>query len=180
MNENFQQTVNLKKKIKEKEKKSAGIDKIYEGEEKFSNKFEKPKIRSINEGFIKKLFIVIFLVLIVFAVYFIFWHDKKAAEENTERENWYAVKLTNDEIYYGKIADTTADPVIIESVYYDYDQINKEEPQVGESKSIRLVKRGKETQGGDGSMSIVRAQVVYMEPLSEDSKILQAILNYEK
>jgi len=178
MSENFQQTVNLKKKMKEG-KRAEGIDKIYEGEEKFSNKFERPKPRSIDESSIKKWVVGIFLVIIVFAAYFIFWNDKKDVLENFEKENWYAVKLINDEIYYGKIVDTTADPVIMESVYYDYDQINKENSEAGDSKNIRLVKRGKETQGGDGSMSIVRAQVVYMEPLREDSKILQAILNYE-
>jgi len=179
MSENFQQTVNLKKKMKEG-KRAEGIDKIYEGEEKFSNKFERPKPRSIDESSIKKWVVGIFLVIIILAAYFIFWNGKKVVEENIKNESWYAVKLTDDEIYYGKIVDTTADPVIIESVYYDYDQINNEEPSAGENKNIRLVKRGKETQGGDGSMSIVRAQVVYMEPLREDSKILQAILNYEK
>jgi hypothetical protein len=49
-----------------------------------------------------------------------------------------------------------------------------------ENANLRLVKRGKEVHGPDGTLSVVRAQVVYMEPMKEDSKVLKAILEYEK
>ncbi|MFH0923104.1 MAG: hypothetical protein V1825_00025, partial [Candidatus Falkowbacteria bacterium] len=60
------------------------------------------------------------------------------------------------------------------------DQIEGNNENTSETGSIRLVKRGKETHGPSGVMNIVRAQVVYMEPLDEESKVLKAILNYEK
>jgi len=95
---------------------------------------------------------------------------------------WYMVKLSNNETYYGLIADTAADPIVIKSVYYNYDQLNPEnqggEPQ--ETGNLRLVKRGKETHGPDGTLRVVRSQVMFMEPLKEDSKVLNAILEYEK
>jgi hypothetical protein len=71
---------------------------------------------------------------------------------------------------------------VIENVYYDYDQLNPaaKEEERSDTSSLRLVKRGKETHGPVGTMNIVRAQIVYMEPLANDSKVLKAILDYEK
>ena len=69
--------------------------------------------------------------------------------------------------------------MIIENVYYNYDQ-QKGTKTIEETGSLRLVKRGQETHGPEGIMNIVRLQVLYMEPLKKDSKVLEAILNYEK
>ena len=87
----------------------------------------------------------------------------------------------NDEIYYGQIDDIKSDPIVIKNAYYNYDQANKEKnKEEDKSNNLRLIKRGKETHGPNGTMDIVRSQVVYMELLSDDSKVLQAIINYEK
>ncbi|WP_319526173.1 hypothetical protein [uncultured Desulfosarcina sp.] len=95
---------------------------------------------------------------------------------------WYAVKLVSGETYYGQINDTDADPVVIKNVYYNYDQMleNQGKNNTNQSGSVRLVKRGKEPHGPDTTMSIIRNQVKYMEALKQDSKVLQAILQYEK
>ena len=53
-------------------------------------------------------------------------------------------------------------------------------PLLPTASGLRLVKRGKEAQGGDGSMAVVRAHVVSLEPLADDSKVLKAILDYEQ
>jgi hypothetical protein len=34
--------------------------------------------------------------------------------------NWYAIKLTTGEIYYGEIEDEKANPVVINNVYYNF------------------------------------------------------------
>lgn len=181
MTDNFQQTVNLRGKIKKREgaKKAEEIDKIYEGEEKSLDKIDKPEVFKFNEGWTKKILAIIFLVMIVLIFYFVLGDKKGGDEQVVNENNWYAVKLITGEVYYGQIGDTSTDPVIIENVYYDYDQLNSDE-ETSEPKNLRLVKRGKETLGGDGSMNVVRIQVVVMEPLRDDSKVLQAILNYEK
>jgi len=111
------------------------------------------------------LFLVLAVVLvIIFAGFWVFW----------DREGdvgWYAVKLVNEEIYYGRISDLAADPVVMSDVYYNYSQ--------DETGNIRLIKRGNETHGPAGTMNIPRSQVVYMESLSDDSKVLKAILENE-
>ena len=132
----------------------------------------------------KQIIFVLIAIIIIFGFY-LFNNKKeiKPVEVESNKNFWYSVKLINGEFYYGQIKNTGDDPVVLENVYYNYDQINSEQDENGEKKesgNLRLVKRGKETHGPDGSMSIVRTQVVYMEPLREDSKVLKAILDYEK
>jgi hypothetical protein len=86
----------------------------------------------------------------------------------------------NDQTYYGQVEDKASDPVVVKNVYYNYDQLNKEAEPADASGNLRLVKRGKEAHGPDGSMEIIRGQVIFIEPLKEDSKVLKAILDYEK
>ena len=200
MSDDFQQTVDLKIKKEEQKlkaraqavapgsvKNARGIDKVFQetkGEEVQNlKKIEQYKEPKVNENIFRRAVFFLALIIIGAVVYFMFVRgdDKK---QNQTVVDWYAVKLINGEEYYGEISDTKSDPIVLNNVYYNYDQlkdgvINKDySPET--SANLRLVKRGKETHGPSGSMDIVRAQVVYMEPLKEDSKVLKAILNYQK
>lgn len=88
---------------------------------------------------------------------------------------WYAVKLVNGEMYFGKTEDISADPMILSHVYSALNDANAEQ-----TNNMQLVKRAKESYGPTGVMNIIRSQVVYLEPLQTDSRVLQAILDYEK
>lgn len=98
---------------------------------------------------------------------------------------WYAVKLVDGEIVYGKITDINTDPLVIESVYYNYDQKiggndSEQKKAINEAGDLRLVKRGNETHGPDGKLQVFRAQVVFMENLRADSGVLRVIEENEK
>ena len=123
---------------------------------------------------------ILMVLLVVTISYFIFFFPNSSKPHVNMEPKWYMVKLMNNEIYYGLIGDTTADPIVIKSVYYNYDQLNSDKEAQADTGNLRLVKRGKEMHGPDGTLSVVRAQVVFMEPLKEDSKVLKAILNYEQ
>jgi len=181
MPNDFQQTVNLKEKPKPRSEKSRaeGIDKIFNGSAGEFGKISRPKVKKVNESLARRLATIVALIAVLVAVYFLFFRKSGGEENIVKTSNWYAVKLVDGEIFYGQIKDTAADPVIIENVYYNYDQ-QKGSKTVEETGSLRLVKRGQETHGPEGIMNIVRAQVLYMEPLKRDSKVLEAILNYEK
>ena len=201
---NFQQTVNLKKKMERDaeprrrasvpakrprlSKKAHQIDQVFEDQDddiqpqKELQTIQIPKHRPDSDASYRKVLWVAAAAILLAAVYWQFFYNKASdtAGINTAGSGWYAVKLMNDEIYYGQIDDTSADPVIIKNVYYNYDQLNPSASPTQESGgNLRLVKRGKETHGPDGTMSVVRGQVVYMEPLKEESKVLSAILKYE-
>lgn len=192
MSKNFYQTVNLKKKSEilsrqnilsaQKQNRinhASELDRIYdnkngENEDKKINRA--PETRN-NESFYKRMLILVIFIILIFTAYFLFFH-KNNDIAYLDNSNWYSVKLVNEEVFYGQIDDISSDPVFIKNVYYNYDKDKNENSN--ETSSLRLVKRGKETYGPDGTMNIVRAQILYMESLKEDSKVLNAILDYEK
>lgn len=124
------------------------------------------------------------LALIVVIAIFTFFSqkDKKPVVVSEEKKaNWSAIILVNGEVYYGLVDDVNKNPVAIASVYYDYDQVGGKIEAEAEkaSSSLRLVKKGKESHGPDGSMTIYQAQIKYIEKLKDDSKVLKAILDHE-
>ena len=193
MKNDFQQIVDLKKEKNKDDnletepvfkktikKNSNKIRKIYntKNTKQDLQKISQPINNFKTENIYKKFVFILAFALICIIVYFLFFNNlknnniKKIAENKIN--NWYSVKLTNNETYYGQIEDIKADPIIVKGVYYNYDESNKEE---NKNNNLRLIKKGKETYGPDGTMNIVRSQVLYMEPLSADSKVLQAILS---
>lgn len=200
MSDDFQQTVDLKLKNEERKtraqmrvsnfeatRNAREIDEVYRKKEGERNedlkKIEKYKKPRVNENIFRRVVIILGLVIVATILYFMLFsgYNQKEAKQDYD---WYAVKLINGEEYYGQVSDTKSDPVVITNVFYNYDQIKdgvvdkNYSPEM--STNLRLVKRGKEIHGPDGSMSVVRGQVIYMEPLKDDSKVLKAILNYEK
>lgn len=181
-----------KKKVVKKEMptKNEDIDRFIndevDGEKKVKNNFAKinrPASKENGTSFVNIFVIAVLLVLVGFFAYDRFFDKSASLKEKTGvvEEKWYMVKLGNDETFYGLIGDVKADPIEIKNVYYNYDQINDgEKTDEAPSTNLRLVKRGKEKHGPDGSLNIIRSQVVYLEPLRPDSKVLEAILNYEK
>ena len=196
----FQQTVDLRGKMERQrlaspaggkaamiQKPVTPLEKIYNEEnstepKKDFKKINQPKIKKSYQGLIKLVVFVLAVLIISAAVYFLFFKNKSWFSGANKTQTWYAVKLVNGETYYGQISDTKADPVVMDNVYYNYNQVKEKDNSktVDEAGNLVLVKRGKETHGPDGTMDIVRAQVLLMEPLKADSKVLQAILEYEK
>ncbi|MEK7202727.1 MAG: hypothetical protein AAB653_00190 [Patescibacteria group bacterium] len=173
----FQQIVNLKEKIGQQ---------IYSRKLKEKTRKELQKIDRPVENKIKLNFTLIRLVVFILAflivglvTYNFFFKHSAANKEEAKNENWYAVKLVNNTTFYGQIKDIKADPIVTSNVYYNYDQEKDSQKQTNETNNLRLVKRGKETHGPAGVMDIVRSQVLFMEPLKADSKVLQAILANE-
>lgn len=212
MGNDFQKTVNLRERIGNAQSANSGEKAVYKNPKKSGFKSMPSKAEAIDQVFndndeneqdfqkisrpvngkgngkdavYKQIIFVLVVVIIIFGFYLFINKDKQEefVKNESNKNFWYSVKLINGEFYYGQIKDTGSDPIVLENVYYNYDQINSEQ-DTGEKKeeggNLRLVKRGKETHGPDGSMSIVRTQVVYMEPLQEESKVLKAILDYEK
>jgi len=187
----FQQTVDLRDKM-EKQRRSARsaaspIEKIYqetsaEATKKELQKINRPLIQEtrMNPWLIRIFVLILGIFVVGFTIYGLFFKDVSWFKNQNLASSWYAVKLVNGEVFYGQIVDTKADPVVMVNVYYNYDQDKDNKKEITETSSLRLVKRGKETHGPAGTMDIVRSHVLFMEPLKDDSKVLKAILEYEK
>ena len=178
--DNFQQTVDLRKKTEKPKPSAEALEEIYAAEETGKlKKISRPIAKETRLGLIRLIVFIVALSMVGAAVYYLFF--RAGGEDGAAKnKNWYAVKLVDGEIYYGQIADVKADPVVINNAYYNYDQAKDQAKPTPETGNLRLVKRGQETHGPDGSMNVVRAQVLFMEPLKADSKVLKAILSYEK
>jgi len=84
--------------------------------------------------------------------------------------SYQAVLLSNNSVYFGKLAGYgTPNPVLTE-VFYIVSQTNPETKQV----SNVLVKRGKELHGPD-RMYLNANSIVFVEPVGADSKVAQLI-----
>jgi len=184
--DNFQQTVDLRKKIEKQKRPTEPLEEIYRAEAEAKPRADlktisRPEIKEPREGLIKLAVFILAFLAVGATAYFLFFRSQGAAD-NPQAQNWYAVKLVDGEIFYGQVADVKADPVALANVYYNYDQAKEKDGSsaVPETGNLRLVKRGQETHGPAGSMNLVRAQVLFMEPLKADSKVLKAILQYEK
>ncbi|MCX6796380.1 MAG: hypothetical protein NTW06_02680 [Candidatus Falkowbacteria bacterium] len=196
MDNDFQKTVNLKDKVEQerqrwmqpdrerkKKSKAEGIDEVYQptvgGHEENLRKISRPIVKK-DYGNWYKIILAILAVGLIVGGFYIYQHKAKPPQaENNSTTHWYAVKLQNNEVYYGQIDNTSGDPVVIKNVYYDYDEMNKGEKETNTTDTLRLVKKGKETYGPAGVMELVRSNIIYMDLLKADSKVLKAILDYE-
>jgi hypothetical protein len=154
-------------------------------------KFNRPELPRLSGTMIRRILLGAGALIVIVAIFYFAGRKGKEPPVETKANNnqpvaevqdlkWYAVKLANNEVYYGQISDIKSDPVVVTNVYYDYDMKNAASGEKTEEGSLRLVKRGKETHEPTGTMDVVRSQVLFMEPLKDDSKVLQAIKEYEK
>jgi len=83
---------------------------------------------------------------------------------------YQAVLLTNNSVYFGKLAGYRTSNPVLTDVFYILTQTDPETKQV---KNI-LVKRGKELHGPD-RMYLNPSSIVFVEPVGADSKVAQLI-----
>lgn len=188
----FQKTVNLKgekeeKPVKKKKpSRASSIDRVYSDSDDDLRKISRPapRPRRDNEKMYKYLTFFLFAVFVILALYFVFGFLRGRGDDNSANfvdENWYLITLPTGEEYYGQINSPEADPLELRNIYYDYDKLNPDEAAPKEDKNLRLIKRGKDSSGTTGTMLIPnKCNAIKIEPLADDSKILEAILSYEQ
>lgn len=98
---------------------------------------------------------------------------------------YQAVFLSNGQVYFGKVTDANNQTLVLEDIYYLRSAGNL---QISEAKNstttpatdnFSLVKLGNELHGPEDKMSINLSQVLFVEDLKTDSKVVEAIRAYE-
>jgi len=88
---------------------------------------------------------------------------------------YQAVLLSNGSVYYGKLAHYGTRHPVLTDVFYI---LSKTDPDTKQVTNV-LVKRGKELHGPD-RMYLNASQIVFVEPVGEQSKVAQLIAEQKK
>jgi len=127
------------------------------------------------------LVVVIVLVLVgvgVFTKGFGYW------DKNNDG-NWKAVFLANGQVYFGHLGTGwSGKTVVLKDIYYlQVDQQENLQPDktssATDNSKLSLVKLGSELHGPKDKMEINRDQVLFVEDLKTDSKVVSAIDEYQ-
>jgi len=152
------------------------------------------KIRNWLLGAREKRRTIIWLAAILFGL-MIIWSAGVLLSGNSTNfgrlSNWadftkyQAVFLTNGQVYFGKVTDVNQQTLVLEDIYYLRSnkglQIAEEKSATTapDADSFSLVKLGQEIHGPEDKMSINLGQVLFVENLKYDSRVAEAIREYE-
>jgi len=101
--------------------------------------------------------------------------------KNDETAEYSAVFLSNNQVYFGKIAKMTKSEIDLREIYYL--QVNPQGEKSAETADddILLVKLGDEIHRPADQMVINRDQVMFVEPLlKNNSRVIDAIAEYKQ
>ena len=90
----------------------------------------------------------------------------------TVRGGHQAVFLTNGQVYFGKIESKSASEIKLTGIYYLQSDKASTESQSGD---VKLNKLGNELHGPEDVMYINMTNVLFVEDLKSDSKVVQAM-----
>jgi len=138
----------------------------------------------------KILIAIVILAIVAAAGYFLvvkrtnLWSKKVSVVDSSK---YQAVFLTNGQTYFGKVVNPNDKYVSLSDVYYlvlkqplqsqnNTDQVQNQDQAKPE---YNIIKLGKEMHGPT-SMSINKDQILFIENLSDDSKVVSAIKNNPK
>jgi hypothetical protein len=92
--------------------------------------------------------------------------------------NYHAVFLTNGQVYFGRVTSRDRYEVVLENIYYLQSDKQMIAQGLDNQKELKLIKLGNELHGPEDMMYINRDQVLFIEPLKDDSKVVKAIRDY--
>lgn len=119
---------------------------------------------------------LMWLIVIIVVVVGVVMFTKK---DKATAGDYQAVFLTNGQVYFGQVDSEKSDPVVLKDVYYlqvaqTLQQVKEgEEPKTAQQ--IQLIKLGNELHGPMDEMRINAEQVLYIEDLKEDGKVVTTI-----
>lgn len=125
-----------------------------------------------------KVWIVIILVLVL-AVIGWWWRGGVSGRGSFGRagDSYQAVFLTNNQVYFGKLADQDRAYVTLTDIFYL--QVNQPLQPSQPNPNVSLVKLGNELHGPADWMEINRDQILFIENLRPDSQVVQGITKYK-
>ncbi|MBD3311826.1 MAG: hypothetical protein GF349_05065 [Candidatus Magasanikbacteria bacterium] len=142
---------------------------------------------NIAENFVQKksnkkiigFTIAVIIILLIAIAIFLFYSLDRA---KTDYRGYQAVFLNNGQVYFGKIEKRDSDLVKLVDIYYlqvNQGLQNQDADSEGQP-DMSLVKLGNELHGPEDEMEIILENILFIENLSKDSKVLRAIEDYTR
>ena len=121
-------------------------------------------------------------MLIVIVVVLILWSTGGLTLGVGRSDTYQAVFLTNNQVYFGKLARAEAEYPVLKEVYYLQitQTLQPKEEDAAPISNINLVKLGGEIHGPTDEMRINRIQILFIEDLKADSQVVTAIKQYQE
>ena len=124
--------------------------------------------------------------LVVVLVVLIAWYMMNGNSfTKSTKSDYQAVFLSNGQVYFGKVSKENAPTVVVKDIYYL--QVQQQKVQPAESKNaaaetpqVQLVKLGNEIHGPMDEMRINHDQLLFVEDLKSDGKVVTAIKNFQQ
>lgn len=136
----------------------------------------------------KILVIIIIIVVILVGLFLVSKYTSwnilnisKEAVSPVKTEGWYAVFLSNGQVYFGRIAKQNEQVLVLKDIYYLQvtQQIQPAEAgQTQPQQNLSLVKLGNELHGPTDVMNINMSHVLFTEELKKDSRVVDAVKRY--
>jgi hypothetical protein len=89
-------------------------------------------------------------------------------------QQWQAVFLSNNQVYFGKLSDENPSYVTLRNVYYLRTASDLQDTRDGSN--LNLIKLGGEVHGPEDVMYIPKNSIVFWENLKDTSRIVQSII----
>ncbi len=101
--------------------------------------------------------------------------QKTHIQDFVKTDQYQAVFLSNDQVYFGKITSINDRYLVLEDIFYlNVDQNLQDTDET----SVSLTKLGSELHGPEDQMFIYTKDIIFWENLKDDSQVVQAIEQY--
>lgn len=138
------------------------------------SKMSRPVFGAVEEKKGSKGYLILSTILILFLIFVSIWFFFFANKVSFSSD-YQAVFIDNGQVYFGTIFDENTEYYRLTDVYYLQSGYN-----VQADADVSLVKLGKEMHGPEDEMFISKQHILFVEDLTEESKVVQAIQTYKK
>ncbi len=100
-------------------------------------------------------------------------------------KGYQAVFLSNGQVYFGKVSNERSNTVIVKDIYYLQVQKQLQPVKEGEETAqtntqVQLIKLGNELHGPVDLMRINHDQILFIEDLKDDGRVVKAIKAFQE
>ncbi|MEK7570449.1 MAG: hypothetical protein AAB515_03380 [Patescibacteria group bacterium] len=132
----------------------------------------------------QKNFVAYSIIVLALVAGFLVVYTRKANSitQHADPARYYAVFLSNDQVYFAHIDEENQDAVVLKDVYYlktNTNAVRQGEATEAATAKVSLIKLGKELHQPQEPVVINREHVLFYEPIGNDGEVMKAIIAHQ-